>query len=373
MSGLSPENWIDIPGVGALLGMAVGDALGTTYEFQGIEQPDYPTLATGPATDLVGRGPFDLKAGQVTDDTQMAVCLARSLADKRGIDMVDLATRYVAWFQHAFDVGNQTAGALRAIEQGESVGTAARRVWHGSGRRAAGNGSLMRTVPIGVFYARTSVEKLVEASVSDSIITHADPRCVIACAAFNAAIARGVVMTGPGTRMASGSGASLPVNDGVAVTQAQFEAGRVAIPIAAAKLRELYDDNRDDLALIDAAVEDLERDLEVCASDNPRVYRVDLDLRKMAGFVRVAFRLAFWHLMHTPSWRAAVVDVASRGGDADTNAAIVGALLGARDGVAAIPREWIDRVLGVKQPGPDDWAESIHPKHLLAFARVAAE
>ena len=88
------------------------------------------------------------------------------------------------------------------------------------------------------------------------------------------------------------------------------------------------------------------------------------------GFVRVAFRLAFWHLMHTPSWRDALVDTASRGGDADTNAAIVGALLGSRDGVGAIPRPWIDRVLGVTQPGPDDWAEAHHPKHLLTLASM---
>jgi ADP-ribosylglycohydrolase len=71
--------------------------------------------------------------------------------------------------------------------------------------------------------------------------------------------------------------------------------------------------------------------------------------------------------VHTPSWRDAVVDVASRGGDADTNAAIVGALLGARDGVHAIPGAWIRRVLEVKQPGPDEWAEAHHPRHLLAI------
>jgi ADP-ribosylglycohydrolase len=152
-----------------------------------------------------------------------------------------------------------------------------------------------------------------------------------------------------------------------AAGRVQLDAARAAIPIAAAKLRELYDDDRDDLALIEAAIEDLMRDLEAALSDNPGVYRVDLDLRRMAGFVRVAFRLAFWHLVHTPSWRDGVVDVASRGGDADTNAAIVGALLGSRDGVDAIPRAWIDRVLAATQPGPADWAEAHHPKHLLAI------
>src|SRR5690606_28651606 len=115
-------------------------------------------LATGPATDIVGGGPFDLAPGQITDDTQMAICIARSLVDKGDIDMLDLATRYVAWYQHAFDVGNQTASALGAIEAGAieagaNVGSAGREVWHRSGRRAAGNGSLMRTTPIGVWCA----------------------------------------------------------------------------------------------------------------------------------------------------------------------------------------------------------------------------
>jgi ADP-ribosylglycohydrolase len=355
MSSVTPENWIEIPGVGALLGMAAGDALGTTYEFARIDQASYPALATGPATDIVGGGPFGLKAGQITDDTQMAVCLARSLADKGDIDMLDIATRYVAWFQHAFDVGNQTASALRRIENGESVSTAGRATWHASGRRAAGNGSLMRCAPIGVYFASAlreeRLDRIVEASVMDSIITHADPRCVLACAAFNAAIARGLTLDKPDVL-------------------AQLDTARGAVPIAAARLRELWSDDADDLALIDAAVADLDRDLETARSATPDVERVDLDLQRTAGFVRVAFRLAFWHLVNTPSWRDAVVDVASRGGDADTNAAIVGALLGARDGVSAIPRAWVDRVLAATQPGPTEWAEAHHPRHLIAILRA---
>jgi ADP-ribosylglycohydrolase len=337
--------------------MAVGDALGTTFEFERIDQPDYPALATGPATAIVGGGPFGLQAGQVTDDTQMAVCIARSLTAKQTVDMLDIATRYIAWFQHAFDVGNQTAAVLKAIEAGADVGTAARAVWHASGRRAAGNGSLMRCAPIGVFCAplvkHAMLGELVEASLTESLITHADPRCGIACATFNAAIAAGIETPAPNP-------------------QNQLQLARTVIPIAAGKLRELYSDNADDVAVVDAAVEDLQRDLDVATADNPGVYRVELDLRRTAGFVRIAFRLAFWHLVHTPSWRDAVVDVASRGGDADTNAAIVGALLGSRDGVRTIPRDWIEQVLAATQPGPAEWAEAHHPKHLLALASMLA-
>src|SRR5262249_54796819 len=80
-------------------------------EFDAIEQPAYPQLATQPATDIVGGGPFNLVAGQITDDTQLAVCLARSLAACGGLDVADVSRRYLAWFDHPFDVGPPTCAA----------------------------------------------------------------------------------------------------------------------------------------------------------------------------------------------------------------------------------------------------------------------
>ena len=201
--------------------MAVGDALGTTYEFERVEQPSYPRLATGRATDVVGNGPFGLPAGAVTDDTQLAVCPARSLADRGALDPEDVGRRYVAWMTEVFDIGNQTRWSLERI--------------------AAGNDA------------------------------------------------------------------------------------------------------------------------------TPGVDRPDHHLYKTGGLVRVALRLAVWHLAHTSSWRDALVDVASRGGDSDTNAAIVGALLGARDGASAIPEAWGLRVLCATQPGSAAWSAAHHPRHLLAL------
>ncbi len=379
MSAASGGNWIEIPGVGliepgsiddarlgALLGMAVGDALGTTYEFERLEQAPYPALATGPATDIVGGGPFDLVAGQVTDDTQMATCIARSLLASPAapswfdrLNALDLATRYVAWYQHAFDVGSQTSSALGRIESGDPIMAAGRLTWHASGRHAAGNGSLMRAAPLGVALAGCSIEQLVEGALTDSLLTHADPRCVLAVAAFDAAIAHAI--------RASGASAARGPDVLRARGEAMLAAGRAALPVAVARLRDLWSDDRDDLAAISTAEADITRDLDAALAEEPGVYRVELDVHRTAGFVRVAFRLAFWHVVRTP-WRDAVVDVASRGGDADTNAAIVGALVGARDGVSQIPSAWIERVLGVTQPGPAEWADAHHPRHLVALA-----
>lgn len=337
---------------GALLGLAVGDALGTTLEFARMDQPAYPALATGPTTDIVGKGPFELQPGMVTDDTQMAVCLARTLARHGRVDAMELGRRYVTWTEHAFDIGNQTRAALELVEGGMPPQLAGFDVWRAAERRPAGNGSLMRTAPIGVALRG---EALLDAAIADSMITHADPRCILACIAFDAAIAALV-----------DDGGADPI--GVA---------RGALELGARRLRETWLAieivgegplaNADDLACIETAAAALARDLDAATTADPEIYGSELHVDRTAGFVRLAFRLAFWHVVHTTSWRDALVDVASRGGDADTNAAIVGALLGARDGAAAIPAAWRARVLDAALPGPLDWATAHHPRHLLAL------
>ncbi len=320
--------------IGTVLGLAVGDALGTTYEFARLDQPPYPALARGPASDVVGGGPFSLAPGQVTDDTQMAVCLARSLAEHGRVDPDDLGRRYVAWSAHAFDIGNQTAAALRRIEAGTPARDAGLAVWRASGREAAGNGSLMRTAPIAIAYAGRSLGELVDAALADSLITHADPRCALACAMLDAAIA-------------------------CALTDAHGDLPRAAMSALVLAAQRLAAQLPAEQAAIDGAEAALAFDLELAQGSDPQLDR--------SGFVRTSLRVAFWHAAHTASWRDAIVDVASRGGDADTNAAITGALLGARDGASAIPAAWRERVLAATQPGPTEWADAHHPRHLLAL------
>lgn len=376
---------------GALLGQAVGDALGTTYEFRHIDQPAYPTLATGPATDVVGDGPFALAAGAITDDTQLAVCLARSLVERHGFDAADVVARYIAWQDEAFDIGGQTRTALWHTEKhGSTAGGML--AWRQSGLDAAGNGSLMRTTPIAVALSTAGIlgaasdngasriAAVIDASIADSMLTHADPRCMLACAAHNAAIA--TIIDSPDAS-----------DDACERGRVMLEAARAAVREAARRLTALWtvgvsaadagdltlesidveisDVNEGELARVDSARDDLLRDLAMATEANPDVYGEDVNLFERAGFVRLAFRLAFWHATHTSSWRDALVDVASRGGDADTNGAIAGALLGARDGASAIPADWIERVLGATQPGSEEWAEAHHPKHLLALLGTA--
>ncbi len=386
---------------GALLGLAVGDALGTTYEFARIEQPAYPALATEPATDVIGDGPFGLAPGAITDDTQLAVCLARSLAEKRGFDAADVAERYVAWQDEAFDIGNQTRSSLRAIEDtGSTAGGMI--AWRASQHQAAGNGSLMRTTPIAIALGRVKLDHatasftpttptspgeapssiahlavMMDASIADSMLTHADPRCMLACAAHNAAIATAITanesdVLARGRAMVAAARAA--VIEGARRLTAMWSAGVSSADAGDVTLEdidiEIGDVDDTELALVEKARVELLHDLDKALAETPQVYGEDdpdMHLYERAGFVRLAFRLAFWHAAHTPTWRAALVDIASRGGDSDTNCAIAGGLLGARDGVAGIPAAWVERVLAARQPGSDEWAEAHHPKHLLAL------
>lgn len=330
--------------LGSLLGLAVGDALGTTNEFKVLTAPPFPELAPGPLDDVVGGGPFKLAAGEVTDDTQMAAALAELFWKSPRISNGVLAVRYLEWRSVAFDVGVQINQALDLVARGTAPELAGRRVWEDRNRFPAGNGSLMRTAVIGTLLAAMPEQRRAAAFL-DSAITHFDPRCQLACAAFDAAIAHALTERPSPASM--------------------LRAAADELRTAATAMRSYYDDLASE---IDAAEGALAADLAAARDDDPALYGDELHLHKGAGFVRVAFRLAFWELMHAPDFRAGVIDAANRGGDADTNAAIVGALLGAFHGIEAIPASWIDRVLTARPLVADD--HELHPRTLLrALAR----
>jgi ADP-ribosylglycohydrolase len=332
----------------ALLGLAVGDALGTTLEFTKPAAPPFPTLARGPHRECVGGGPFGVAPGQVTDDTQMACCLAASLADRGALDLDDVARRYVEWEQHAFDIGHQTRAAIARLRAGDPSRAAGAHVWRGSERRPAGNGSLMRTAPIGVRFAGDP-DAAARAGAAESSVTHFDPRCRLACAAFDAVIATAVLAP---------------------TSMDAFAVARRALDLVAADLER---DEPEDAREVADARDALRRDLDAAERDDPDLYGAELHLHRVQGFVRVAFRLAFWELSHAPSLEAALVDVVNRGGDADTNGAITGALLGAVHGASAIPERWTRAVLGALEhdpPGP--LRDALHPRALVALAEPLA-
>lgn len=163
---------------GALLGLACGDAVGTSVEFS-------PRGSFPPVTGMKGGGPFQLDAGRWTDDTSMALCLAESLLTCSGMDPQDQMQRYLSWYRrgvwsskgYCFDIGNATRAALERFEaNGDPLAGS-------TDPNAAGNGSLMRLAPVAMFFASDRQAALAAAKLS-SQTTHATVACLKACEQF---------------------------------------------------------------------------------------------------------------------------------------------------------------------------------------------
>ncbi|MFP4017378.1 MAG: ADP-ribosylglycohydrolase family protein, partial [Halanaerobiales bacterium] len=168
---------------GALIGLAVGDALGTTLEFS-------TRGSFEPINDMVGGGPFDLEAGQWTDDTSMALCLAESLVED-GFDPDSQMGKYIKWYMYGylgstgecFDIGNNTAKSLNH--------------YRGTGEfpeeyeYAAGNGSLMRLAPVPMFFSN-DYAKAVFYSGKSSLTTHNNRLAIDACRCFGGMIQQAI-------------------------------------------------------------------------------------------------------------------------------------------------------------------------------------
>ncbi|CAI8744692.1 MULTISPECIES: ADP-ribosylglycohydrolase family protein [Kosakonia] len=163
---------------GCLLGLAAGDAVGTTVEFSA--KDSFP-----PVTGMEGGGPFHLQAGQWTDDTSMALCLAESLVTCNGFNAKDQMNRYLNWWKwgylsstgHCFDIGMTVANALQKFaNDGEPFAGS-------SNPRTAGNGSLMRLAPVVLWFFPHEAQVLEYAEAS-SRTTHAAPEALASCRLF---------------------------------------------------------------------------------------------------------------------------------------------------------------------------------------------
>ena len=280
---------------GVLLGLACGDALGRPVEF---ETPARILAQYGEVTEMLGDGTWGKPAGTVTDDTDMATCLARSLVARGGFDPADVADRFVAWYaSEPFDVGTMTATALSRIRDGEPWDVAGQRVWENSSEGSnAGNGSVMRAAPLAVAYDADETV-LAEASETSSRITHADPRCTAGCAVLTLTLSR-------------------LLSDDEAPLSTALD--RVDTPAA------------------------LETALRPVSTGD-----VDPDELRSTGYVVDTLQTARWHGLHADTAEAALVDVVNMGGDADTVGAVTGAVVGARFGRTALPAAWLDSLDGV--------------------------
>lgn len=271
---------------GCLLGQLAGDALGSLVEFQTPEQirQKYPNGVR----DLADGGTWNTVAGQPTDDSEMALMLARSLVEVGRYDREAARQSYVFWLDSGpFDCGYTVASGLKGRHNPDSQA----------------NGAMMRISPLGIFGANCELDQVAEWARQDAAITHVHPVCQDANALFAMAIAYAVK-----------HGCSA----GDLYQQVVAWANEIQV----------------DAALF-AAVTD--------AAEAPPA-----DYNHLQGWVLTAFRNALWQLLSGREPEHAIIDTVMRGGDTDTNAAITGALVGAVWGRHSIPNRWVNCLLNCR-------------------------
>ena len=273
---------------GCLFGQVIGDNLGALVEF---EREDaiahrYPDGVR----DLKDGGCWNILAGQPTDDSELALALARTLIETGRYDREAVAAAYGEWCaSEPFDIGGTTRQALAAAASAKA-GRKAEEASARASRDSQANGSLMRISPVGIWAREPEVAD--RTAREDSRLTHPNEVCVDACGAFAAAIAEGI-HSGDREAMLR-----------VARAHARAEAVQEALDRAE-------------------------------AGEAPGDY-----FRHM-GWVLIAVQNAFLHLRKGTTVEEALVATVGRGGDTDTNGAIAGALVGAADGLGAFPRRWV--------------------------------
>lgn len=274
---------------GCLLGLAIGDAVGTTVEFS-------PRGSFEPVTDLVGGGPFHLAAGQWTDDTSMALCLAASLAELQTFDANDQMLRYVRWYREGyysstgrcFDIGTTTQNALVAFERSGNPFSGS------SDLHSAGNGCLMRLAPVPIFFA-DDIEKAMDFSAESSKVTHKTAECIDASRLFGGMLVKA---------LNGSSKESILLNNDLE-------------KISSTSIQEI--------------------------GKGSYLSKTDLEI-KGSGYVVKSLEAALWCFHQSNSYKEAVLLATNLGDDADTTAAICGQIAGAYYGREGIPEFWQEKV-----------------------------
>jgi ADP-ribosyl-[dinitrogen reductase] hydrolase len=281
---------------GCLLGLATGDALGTTLEFHA------PGSFT-PLKDMTGGGPFHLKPGEWTDDTSMALCLAESLIERRGFDPVDQLERYDRWFREGhlsstgrcIDIGNTTRQALQLFEQTHQPYCGSTESY------SAGNGSLMRLAPVALIYAQKP-QDVIHYSGESSRTTHGAIEAIDACRYFGALLAGAL------------NGASK--DEILATRYAPIPSYWIEHPLSPA---------------IDEVAGGTFKQHQPPAIQG-------------SGYVVKALEAALWAFYHSASFQDGCLRAANLGDDADTTGAIYGQIAGAFYGENNIPSEWLAKL-----------------------------
>lgn len=278
---------------GSLLGLGVGDALGAPVEGQSRAQ--LAERDDAPLRELTGGRREGFEPGDVTDDTQLAMTLAESLVQLGGYDPEHALQAYVRWFERgAPDVGPTSGAVLAAVAAGATAAEATRRQHEKAGDSLPTNGALMRTTPIALAFAGNE-EGIRDATLADAALTHYDPIAGKAALFHNHLV-------------------SLEVTQGHEAVHAHLS----------------------DPGHLDDRIEEA----VVPAISGSRFYAERL-AEERPTWVISTLAVGMTALFTAESFEEGLVWAVNLGGDTDTNAAVAGALLGARFGSGQIPERWL--------------------------------
>ena len=318
---------------GSVLGALVGDAAGGVLEFMG--RAPTPAEASQALKGMPGGGVFRLAPGQITDDGEMTLSLLRALASQDGsYDAEVVANAYTRWAaSNPFDMGQATRSALGTRSQDDEVGLAQvlqERAFRNN-RDSKANGALMRATPLGIAGVLLPKQTLVNIARTDARMTHPHVSCQHASAAYALAIRH--LLLNPSDNHGA-------FNAVLAYLDGEADAGEVGEWLA------------------DAASGQLQ------------------PAHPSAGFVRHGFTRAFYHLRRGTEYAEAVLETLVDGGDTDTNACIVGGLVGALHGLQGIPTASLAAVLGCDtnkgRSRPREFTTAILSEHLLKLCEFEA-
>jgi ADP-ribosylglycohydrolase len=283
---------------GVIYGQAVSDALGLGAEFMSKAEvrSRFPNgLRRFSQVDRRG-----FKPGDWSDDTDQMLCILESLVAQKAIDPGDIAGRIYLWAKtNGRGMGRTVRNVVSSANFLGNPFQAAKDEWERSGKQAAANGAVMRTSVVGI-WDFWDQEQVIENARKAALVTHADPRCV---------------------------------------------ASSVAISVAIAELLKAKDP--DTTAIFDAAVKAGARfDPGIMVAACPTLGEIRLDEPEKFGYTYKTAGAGLWALRSASITRFedGVLEVIHEGGDADTNAAVAGAVLGARFGYKAIPTEWTSKL-----------------------------
>ena len=292
--GVGPDPQLLGRARGALLGLVAGNQLGVPTERLGTAQAIRAAFPGG-VRDLAPPP----QGSAFDDDAAMTLLLAQSLVERGDFDPRDVAERWVRWMRvDGRGIGLTTQRALEQIERGAEPFEAGRLARDADPRTAASNGAVMRCLPVALRY-HDNLDKLIRVSAQQAAITHADERCT---------------------------------------------SGAVAVNLAA---RELLHGNKHFVEeVVHRLADRAPRPLLEALRRVPWEEQRDLPIARAGeyGYVVHCVEVAFWCALHQPSLEEALIFLAEAGGDTDTNAAVAGALLGARDGVAGLPPRWLNQM-----------------------------